>query len=325
MGHPRHLFRYRHVVSRETLVILNPASAAGATGRHRASILERIESALGPMDVVDTSAPREARRIAQEAAKRGVDRIIVAGGDGTASEIASGLLESSSSAEHPRLGLLPLGSGWDLARSLGLPRTLEAALAVISRGHARRIDAGRVELQEAVGEDRSSYFVNEVSAGLSGVTVERVGSLAKRIGPRLGFVAGAVGAILSHRPFTARVEIDGEGVYEGPVSMVVAANGKFFGAGMKVAPNAKIDDARIEVVLVRGLSVPRLLGNLPSFYFGRHGDHPSVTFHSARTLEVIPIQGSSPVDVDGESFGALPMRAEVIPGALEIFVPESVE
>ena len=262
--------------------------------------------------------------MAQEAAKRGVDRIVVAGGDGTTSEIASGLLELKSSAERPRLGLLPLGSGWDLARSLGLPRTLDAALAVISRGHARQIDAGRVELQDGFGEDRSSYFVNEVSAGLSGVTVERVGSSAKRIGPRLGFVVGAVGAILSHRPFSARVEIDGDRVHEGPISMVVAANGKFFGAGMKVAPNAEVDSARIEVVLVRGLSVPRLLANLPSFYLGRHGDHPGVSFHSAKTLEVIPVLGSSPVDVDGELLGFLPMRAEVMPGALEIFVPEPV-
>jgi diacylglycerol kinase family enzyme len=165
--------------------------------------------------------------------------------------------------------------------------------------------------------------VNEASAGLSGATVRIVGSLTKRLGPRLAFGAGAIAAILSHRPLEAAVEVDGERVYEGPVSMVVAANGCYFGAGMKVAPRARVDDGALEAVLVRGLSVPRLLWNLPSFYVGRHGAHPQVSFHAARCLEILPKASGAPIDLDGESVGGLPMRAEVLPGALELYAPGS--
>src|SRR5690606_1052896 len=95
---------------------------------------------------------------------------------------------------------------------------------------------------------------NEVSAGLSGDTVRRAPGLSARVGPRLGFLAGAFAAVASHVPFAAAIEIDGELVHDGPVSLVAVANGCYFGAGMQVAPDASVDDGRLEVVLARGLS-----------------------------------------------------------------------
>lgn len=321
-------------MSTKTLVILNPASAAGSTGRRRREILHRIESALGWVDLEVTSGPRDAARLSRAAAERGVSQILVAGGDGTTSEIVEGLLGADASqAMRPTLGLLPLGSGGDLARTLALPRDLDGALEVIARGERRAIDAGRIELRRPDGSMQTHFFANEASAGLSGATVRLVGRLAKTVGPRIGFVAGAVAAIVSHRPTEMSVEIDGEPVFVGPVSMVVAANGCYFGAGMKVAPAARVDDGLFEVVLVRGLSMPRLLANLPAFYLGRHGRHPNVSFHAARTLELRRVPsaaqghgGSKPtgaptLELDGESIGELPIRAEVMAGALEVFAP----
>jgi diacylglycerol kinase (ATP) len=316
--------RYRLGVPSETLIILNPASAAGATGRRRREVLHRAESALGWIDLETTESPRDAVRLARKAAERGVQRILVAGGDGTTSEVVSGILESDVAEAHrPAIGLLPLGSGWDLARSVGLPRDLDGALSVIANGTKRRIDAGRVEVCDPQGRAHSRFFVNEASAGLSGVTVQKVGDMAKRIGPRLGFIGGAILAAVGHRPVDAAVEIDGERICDGPVSMVVAANGCYFGAGMRVAPGARLDDGKLEVVIVRGLSVPRLLANMPAFFLGRHGKHPSVSFHAAKVVQVLPNEGSAPVDLDGELSGGLPLRAEILEGAIEVYAPPS--
>jgi YegS/Rv2252/BmrU family lipid kinase len=307
-------------VSQETLVILNPASAGGATGRRVPALLARIEARLGPLRLELTRGPREAERIARAACTAGVARILVAGGDGTTSEIVSGLLEASPQ-ERPALGLLPLGSGWDLARTLNLPRDLDAALGVIESAELRSIDAGRIEYRDASGARCRGYFVNEASAGLSGAIVRLEKNSKKRLGSRLHFIAGTLGAILGHRPVELAVEIDGERIYEGPVSLVVAANGCYFGAGMRVAPAALIDDGALEVILVRGLSIPRLLANLPSLYFGRHLQHPSVSRHAARKLALIPKQMRVPIDVDGEALGTLPLCAEILPGALRVFAP----
>ena len=90
---------------------------------------------------------------------------------------------------------------------------------------------------------------------------------------------------------------------------------------MKVAPEAETDDGQLEVVVVRGLSMPRLLANLPSLLAGRHLGHPAVTRHAARELVVIPKQASSPIEVDGEALGFLPFRATILPAALRIFAP----
>lgn len=308
-------------MARPTLFILNPASAAGSTGRRVEALRRRVEASLGPVDLQSTSAPGEATRLARAASEAGVERILVGGGDGTTSEVVAGVLEAAAlrgSSPTPVLGLLPLGSGLDLMRSLGLPRALGPALDVIAEGSVRTIDAGRIELRDPAGRPVSRAFVNEASLGLSGETVMRVGRTSKRIGPRLGFVAGAVGAILGHRPVDVAVEVDGSRVFEGPVSLLVAANGRFFGAGMRVAPGAVLDDGRLELVLVRGLSMPRLLVNLPSFYLGRHGRHPNVSFRAVRSVVVLPKEGSAPVEVDGEAVGGLPMRAEVVPGAIRV-------
>ncbi|MBK7949491.1 MAG: hypothetical protein IPK00_12305 [Deltaproteobacteria bacterium] len=294
---------------------------------------------------------RRARRgcssIAREAASRGVARILVAGGDGTTGEVVSGLIEGAR-ADFPRpaLGLLPVGSGCDLARTLGLPRRIEAALEIVAGGNTRSLDVGRVELRDAAGALCVRHFANEVSAGLSGDTLRHVGPLSARIGPRLGFVAGALAAVASHAPFEAKILVDGEPIHEGPVSLLAIANGCYFGAGMRVAPEARVDDGLLEVVLARGLSRRQIVTHLPAFYLGRHGRHPSVSFHAARRVEVVGrasggagrsglgpgdasggLAGSrsgstAEVEIDGEGGFGLPLRAACLPGALRVFVRE---
>lgn len=305
-------------MSDRPLLILNPASAAGRTGRRRDAITKHVQATLGAVDCVVTRAPGDARRLAAEAVGAGRERLLVGGGDGTASEVASGVLSRTQGQGGPAIGLLPLGSGGDLARTLGLPATLDASLALLRRGRTRRIDAGRLE------SPRPAYFVNEAGAGLSATTIRLVGRLAKRLGARAGFAAGAVAAILGHRPTPLRITVDGDTVHEGPTSLVVAANGRYFGAGMQVAPRADPADGRLEVVVVRGLAVPRLLVNLPSLFAGTHGAHPSVSFHAAKRVEIAAAGPAvdEALDIDGEEAVGLPLRASILPSALDVFVPD---
>ncbi len=313
----------------ETLLILNPASGRGSAGRLAEGLVARAEVHCGPLSVATTAGPGDAIGLAAEAAARGVARILVAGGDGTVGEVVSGLMTApgpaagaaTGAASRPALGILPVGSGCDLARTLALPRQIDAALEVIAAGHLRLLDVGRVE-SGGRGADRSvRYFANEVSAGLSSDTVRRVDRLSPRLGPRAGFLLGAVSAVLSHRPFEASVEVDGERIHAGPISLFVAANGCYFGAGMRVAPEAALDDGRLEVVLARGLSRPELLANLPAFYVGRHGRHPQVSFHSARSVRLIPETDETTAEIDGEGGLALPLRIECLPAALRVLSP----
>lgn len=310
-------------MSVQTLLILNPASGGGATGRAADALVARAEAVCGPLDVATTVAPGDAVALAQRAAARGVARVLVAGGDGTTGEVVTGLVAGARCAtSRPCLGLLPVGSGCDLARTLALPRHLEAALEIVAAGNVRELDVGRVELDDVRGGRVVRCFANEVSAGLSGDTVRRAPELSARMGARLGFLAGALAAVASHVPFEAVIELDGERSYEGPVSLVAVANGCYFGAGMRVAPGAATDDGWLEVVLARGLSRREIVTHLPAFYLGRHGRHPQVSFHPARRVEIRPKSGAAAVEVDGDGGYALPLVAECLPGALRVFARE---
>ncbi len=290
------------------------------------ALVARAEASCGPLVVASTGAPGDAARLARAAAERGAARILVAGGDGTLGEVVTGLLSAAGSssslpADRPCLGLLPVGSGCDFARTLGLPRSVGAALDVIAAGHVRLLAAGRVESGDTGSGQQVRHFANEVSVGLSGDTVMRVHQYSPRLGPRLGFLLGAVCAVSTHEPFEASVEVDGEVVHEGAISLFAAANGCYFGAGMRVAPNASLDDGLLEVVVARGLSKPEILAQLPSFYLGRHGRHPRVSFHAARVVRLTPIAGRVAVEADGEAGLTLPLRIECIRGALRVFTP----
>jgi YegS/Rv2252/BmrU family lipid kinase len=301
-----------------TLAIVNPRSGAGVTGRRWARVFDRLREALGPLEVEQTRAPRDAVRIAREAARAGVERLIVAGGDGTTSEVATGVL-AAGLGERVELGLLPLGSGCDFARGLGVPRDPEVAIENLARGVCRRIDAGRISYRGRSGEAREAYFLNVASVGVSGLVDELVNQAGKSLGPTLAFVLGSLRAIRRYRSPDATVRVDGAVVHSGSLTLVAAANGRFFGSGMRIAPDAALDDGLFDVVVVAGLSKPKLVARLPSLYSGAHLRHTGVCVHRGRRVEVDLLSGSSWIDVDGEPLGSPPVTIELLPGSIRLF------
>lgn len=307
-----------------TLLVVNPASRAGATER-RFSVIERaVRDALGDYDLVWTKGPRDAVRIAREAATAGYLRIVVGGGDGTASEIATGLL-SAGRGEDVTLGFLPLGTGGDLLRTLGVPRALGSALAVLRAGQTQRIDAGQLEYTDDYGQRAHTYFVNETSAGLAGLVAQRVTRATKSLGATGSFLLGTLRALASYRPYAARVRVDGALAHEGPLVLATASNGRYFGGGMYVAPNASLADGLFHAVIIPGMSRAELLVRLPSLYVGRHLSAPGVRELRGRVLEVEPLEGAPPhrFECDGEPLGSSPLRAEIVPRALRVIAPEA--
>ncbi|MGH0036243.1 MAG: diacylglycerol/lipid kinase family protein [Myxococcota bacterium] len=301
----------------ETLVIANPASAGGSTGRRWGRIEPLLRDALGELEVETTRAPRDAVRIAREAARAGVERILVAGGDGTTSEVVTGLVEAHLSAEV-RLGLLPMGSGGDFRRGLGLPSDLPSAIDLLGSGATRRVDAGRLEYRDARGATRSAVFLNVASFGISGLVDEMVNRAPKTLGGTAAFALGALRALARYRSEDVRVRVDGEVVHEGPLLLAAVANGRYFGGGMHVAPGAHPDDGRFEVVVVEGMSRWRSLAAFPSLYRGTHVSDPAVTVYRGARVEAESPTGTVWLDVDGEALGTLPAAIEVLPGAVTL-------
>lgn len=303
-----------------TLVIANPRAAGGATGRRWTHIAERLRAALGSVEMEHTRAPRDAQRLAREGVRAGVARIVVAGGDGTLSEVVTGLL-AADLAGYAEIGVLPLGTAADFARSLGVPRGLDRAIACLVAGRLRPIDAGRVTYRSVQGDERTSYYVNVASFGASALTCRMLERSPRLFGGRLSFLFGTLRAILRYRSASVTIRVDGALVHDAPLTFAAAANGRCFGAGMQPAPDARLDDGLFDVVVVSDLSAAERLIRLPGIYRGAHLTHAAAALHRGAVVEAAATPGAVPLELDGEPLGTLPARFELLPGALSMIGP----
>jgi YegS/Rv2252/BmrU family lipid kinase len=309
-----------------TLVILNPMGRSGAIGRRFAPIEAKLRAALGPFEVERTRGPRDAERIAREAVRAGVERLVVAGGDGTLSEVVTGLLAADLGA-YARIAPLPLGTGGDLLRTFGVPRDLDAALARIAGGKTRRIDVGRARFRALDGRDRTTYFLNVASFGVSGLVTQLVNEAPKALGGRASFLIGTLRGLARYRVPYVTVRVDGAPFFDGPLTLATAANCRYFGGGMLVAPQASPDDGLLDVVVVSGLSKPALVRRLPLLYRGTHFDAPGVVHTRGRVVEAElgASREAGPIftEIDGEPLGTLPVRYEALPAAITLLGVDS--
>jgi diacylglycerol kinase family enzyme len=141
------------------------------------------------------------------------------------------------------------------------------------------------------------------------------------LGGRASFLLGALRAIARHRSEPVRVRVDGRVVHEGPLVLGAAANGRFFGAGMCIAPDARTDDGLFDAVVVRAMGRARLLRKLPLIYRGAHLADPAVGAWQGRVVEAESLGAPVPLELDGEPLGLLPARLEVLPAALVLIGP----
>ena len=306
-------------MTRRTLVIANPRGAGGATGRRWTRIEERLRAALGSIEVVHTRAPRDAERLAREGVRAGVERVVVAGGDGTLSEVVTGLL-AADLAGYAEIGVLPLGTATDFARSLGVPRALDRAIDCLVAGRVRPVDASRVTYRSVRGDEQISYCVNVASFGASALACQML-SRRRLFGARASFLFGALRAILRCRNAHVRIRVDGTLVHDAPLTFAASANGRCFGAGMRLAPDARLDDGLFDVVIVSGLSVARRLIMLPGIYRGAHLAHAATALHRGAVVEASATSDAVLLELDGELRGTLPARFELLPGALSMIGP----
>jgi diacylglycerol kinase (ATP) len=306
----------------EILLIVNPAAGRGSAGRRWPKLERRLRAAGLDFDAELTSRSGEASELARRGVKQGRSIVGAVGGDGTISEVANGFFEKGEPIPgHTRLAALSVGTGGDFSRSFALPKTPEAAAAMLLAGHSRRIDAGRVTCVGPRGEEIVRHFVNVADTGIGGEVLTRVNSGFRVLNGEVTFALAAAITLLRWRNRPVHVVVDGE-AHDRVAQQVVVANCQYFGGGMRVAPRALPDDGLLDVVIAGDLS---LLENLRGMRRVRKGTHldggtAKIEHFHARRVEV-----SSPaplhVDVDGELPGMLPAVFEAMPDALELICP----
>jgi diacylglycerol kinase (ATP) len=255
--------------------------------------------------------------LVRQAAEDGAELVVAVGGDGTLNEVANGLL--SLPGDRPELAVIPFGTGMDFARSHGIPRRLERALAVARDGKTRTIDAGRVSYTAWDGSAGDGCFANVASAGMSGAVARQANAASKALGGRVSFFGALVRVFARWRNTEMQVDVGGER-RAGRMTNVVVANGRYHGGGMLLAPDSAADDGLFDVLVFGDITKRDFVLNVGKIYRGTHLTHPKIELLRGSAVSVeadVPV----PVELDGEQPGTTPARFEVVPGALRLRVP----
>jgi diacylglycerol kinase (ATP) len=284
------------------LAILNPAAGSGKAGR----VWERVGAELA-CECATTDAPGHARELARAAAEQGYERVIAVGGDGTAGEVASGLAHSQTA-----LGLIPVGTGNDTARSLGIPSDPLAAARLAAHGPIRPIDLGQIQTAQ-----QTTHFVNVAGFGFDAEVAWHVNRMAwlKAIGGTAPYLGGVLQTLWQYRAPRMRISIDNQPLPERGVFLIAVANFPSYGGGMLICPPAQPDDGLFDVCVVTDLSRPQVLRLVPKLYSGRHVGHPAVELLRCRELSAAADRRVR-CQADGELVGDLPVRFSLLPAAL---------
>lgn len=261
---------------------------------------------LRPDEFHLTQAPGHAEQAAREAARAGAELIVSAGGDGTLNEVVNGI-----ATEHcgTALGIVPLGTGNDFARTLGLPGDVETAVEIIRAGQTRDVDLVRVT------SDRVRYFLNVSSGGFSGVVDEKLTPEMKQTWGPLAYLRSAAAAFSELRGYTTTVALDDTPGWETDLYNVVIANGRYVAGGVPIAPEAKIDDGLLDVVLIPERGPAELAIVAAQILLGRHLGSDAVIFRRAQKVAITSRPGMW-FNVDGEMIGNEPAVFELLPKAL---------
>jgi YegS/Rv2252/BmrU family lipid kinase len=270
------------------------------TGREE---LERVLSEAGvEAQIIPTESEADAKKAVAREVKAGEKIIVAAGGDGTADLVAKQILDTDVA-----LGILPLGSVMNIARMLGVPRDLPGAARVIAAGQQAEID---------VGEANGEVFFEDASVGIQAAVFRYADEWEQG---DLGSIVRAVQAAFRYRPRRMELVFDQERRVSTRALMVVISNAPYAGVGMTVAPDARLNDGKFDVVIWEHFSKGELLRNLASISFGRRRYSPHTSTYRA---EHVSITASRPLPVraDAEDLGTTPLECRVRPRCLRVIV-----
>jgi len=290
-------------VARDIALLTNPTSGKGKGAKARGAVLERLRGAgLTVRDLSGRDAD-EALDLARTAVGDGVDALVVVGGDGMVHLGAQAVAETGTA-----LGIIPAGTGNDVARYFDIPRKDPVAAAEkVINGETREVDLAR---------SGSKYFVTVLCAGFDALVNERANRMTWPKG-QMRYNLATLSELRVFRPLHYTLDLDGRQLsFE--AMMVSVGNGPSFGGGLRITEGALLDDGMLDVVVIKPMSRGSLVRTYPKLFSGTHTTHPQYEHHLARRITV-----ASPgitTYADGERFGDLPLTVEAAPGALKVYV-----
>jgi diacylglycerol kinase (ATP) len=301
-------------------IVANPAAGRSTDPDRWNQIVSELRGRFPSAHLRPTQGPGDERRAVAELLAHSVDQLIVAGGDGTLHQVVDALLASPLPAtERPAVGFVPLGSGNDFARGLGVPLAPFEAIRALGRTQEISVDIGRLTF---LGETpvRTVHWLNQSYLGFGAAVVDRV-ARGSRPADQSAYLRSALRELWRVHPHRYSLESDGRPVEVVDAMNLLITNGRYSGSGMLSSPQADPSDGVLDVVMVSPVGRIRLLRGLRRFRAGTHLSLPEVRSWKVRNVAVRSESTAELVEADGDIVGHLPARYDVVPGALRVIVP----
>jgi YegS/Rv2252/BmrU family lipid kinase len=305
-------------------IVVNPRSAAGATAKHFDSVSQAIRTAVGDCAHAFTERPMHAAELTRSALRAGYDLIIAVGGDGTCNEVVNGFFEPATPGEPAKairpeaaFAVLPRGTGGDFRRSLKLDTHLLRTAARL-KGTAAPADVGRCDFVDDTGKPASRFFINVGEVGVGAKVVQIANDSSKVLGGKLTFMLASLRALAGWRDLNLKVSFDGGPVQDLKVTTLAVANGRYFGGGMMVAPEAVLDDGLFHVTIWTGFGLTDFVLKSGTMYDGTHVKLKGTRTLTAQSVRVESGDAEAAVECDGEPLGRLPATFTLVPSALQL-------
>jgi diacylglycerol kinase (ATP) len=297
---------------RRARLIANPQAGADRAPEFLPLINERLRTLFSDVDVTMSTSPDDAQHIAARIADESCDAVYVAGGDGTLNSVLRGL--AGESLSRLPIGVIPLGTGNDFAKALGLGEEPMAALDTLLQPRVVDVDVGTLN-------DRP--FINTSAGGFIANVSESVSETLKNTTGKLAYLVGGARALLGTEPFSARLIVHQSEATDAPpasldLQLFAVCNARFIGGGYPIAPDALIDDGQLDVVMVPGMPLLEFLGVLQRLAAGEHPDDPSIVQFRTSSFD-LEFSRSVRVNTDGEVLHADRCAYRVRPRAARFF------
>ena len=285
---------------KKTALIANPSSGGGRGAVRTRELTNLLKGMNIEPDILISQKPGHAIELGRQVKAGDYGCLLVLGGDGTISEVVKGLYGS----DIP-VATIPCGSCNDLAGTLGIPRKLEQAIEVISQGKTIRID---------LFKDYENICAETIGCGFAADVAAAAIRLSRHFSGPISYFAGVLETLSRFKTAEYHILIDGE-EWQGFASMVLINNTYRVGGGMKLTPEAEIDDGYLDIIIVNTSNKYELLRLLPLVYSGRHVKSPNVIIRRGRKFKVDSSHRLRKM-ADGDIIGTLPMDVEIIPSAM---------
>jgi diacylglycerol kinase (ATP) len=301
-------------------VIVNPRAGGGRAGKKLEALTRALDERDARFEIVPTGHAGHATELAREAREDGVDVLGITGGDGTFNEVSQAYIDDQGAPiAGPAIAVIPAGTGGDFRKTLEHDHSIEAAVARIVDGKNMPADLGVLTLTGDDDSPKVCAFINIASFGVGGLADRIVNGSPKWMGGRTAFLLGTLRAMLQYRNQPVKVSVDGEPFIEDRIINVAIANGRYFGGGMKIAPNAELDDGLFDVVSIGDMSFAASAALGRKLYSGAHLDAAKVSFTRGKVVRAEALcEEPVLIDLDGETPGKLPLTATIAPGAIQI-------